>query len=56
MLRVLPPMFKPVNNLISCKTGLMWVGKAQRRFSTRFAGMLQNKLQVFVAGFSVPLP
>ena len=24
MLRVLPPMFKPVNNLICCKTGLMW--------------------------------
>ena len=27
MLRVLPPMFKPVNNLICCKTGLMWVVK-----------------------------
>ena len=27
MLRVLPPMFKPVNNLICCKTGFMWVVK-----------------------------
>ena len=27
MLRVLPPTFKPVNNLICCKTGLMWVVK-----------------------------
>ena len=27
MLRVLPPMFKPVNNLICCKTGLMWMVK-----------------------------
>ena len=22
---VLPPTFKPVNNIICCKTGLMWV-------------------------------
>ena len=27
MLRSLPPTFKPVNNLICCKTGLMWVAK-----------------------------
>ena len=27
MLRILPPMFKPVNNLICCQTGLMWVVK-----------------------------
>ena len=27
MLRVLPPTFKPVNNLICCKTGFMWVVK-----------------------------
>ena len=27
MLRVLPPTFKPVNNLICCKAGLMWVCK-----------------------------
>ena len=25
MLHVLPPTFKPVNNIICCKTGLMWV-------------------------------
>ena len=25
MLRVLPPTFKPINNLICCKTGLIWV-------------------------------
>ena len=25
MLRVLPPIIKPVNNLICCKTGFMWV-------------------------------
>ena len=27
MLRVLPPSFKPVKNLICCKTGLMWLVK-----------------------------
>ena len=29
MLRVLPPTFKPVNNLICCKTVLMWDGKTR---------------------------
>ena len=27
MLRVLPPLLRTVNNLIGCKTGLMWVVK-----------------------------
>ena len=30
---------------LGCKTGLRWVVKAQPRYSTRFAAMLQNKLE-----------
>ena len=34
ILRVLPPTFKPVNNLICCKTGFLWVVKrAQSLFN-----------------------
>ena len=48
MLYVLPPVFKPVNKLICCKTGLMWVVKrAISLFNSSFAAMLQNKLHVF---------
>ena len=53
MLRVLPPMFKPVNNLICCKT---FVARhlLQHRYSTRLEAMLQDKWHDFVARFSVP--
>ena len=51
MLHVLPPMFKPVDNLICCKTGLMQVVKRAHRYSTRFAAMLQDKLHVFCCLF-----
>ena len=30
---------------LGCKTGLRWLVKAQPRYSTRFAAMLQNKLE-----------
>jgi len=47
--------FANCKNLISCKAGLSVGGKnAQHRFSTRFGAVLQNKLNVFVARFTVP--
>ena len=57
MLRVLPPMFKPVNNLICCQTGLMWVVKHATSLFNSFAAMLQDKLYVFFfcCPFSVSL-
>ena len=52
MLHVLPPLLKPANNLICCKTGLMWVVKrATSLYSTRFAAKLQNRLHVFCCPF-----
>ena len=39
MLRVLPPTFKPVNNLICCKTGLVWVVK---RITSLFNSFCSN--------------
>ena len=47
VLRVLPPTFKPVNNLICYKIGLMWVVKRAKSHSTLFAAMLQDKWNVF---------
>ena len=45
MLRVLPPTFKSVNNLISCKTGSMWVAKlTQHRYSTCSVAILQYNM------------
>ena len=55
MLRVLTRMFKPVNNLICCKTGLMWVVKHATSLFNSFAAMLQDKLYVFCCPFSVSL-
>ena len=52
MLRVLPPMFNPVNNLICCKTDFMWAVKRKKnRYLTRFAATLKNKLHVFCCPF-----
>ena len=42
------------NDLICCTTGLNVAAITQHRFSTRFEAMLQNKLHVFVARFTVP--
>ena len=56
MLRVLPLTFKPVNNLISFKTGLMWVIK---RASNAIQLVLQQHCKksciFFVARFSAAL-
>ena len=45
--------FPACDNLNYSKTGLNVVSKT--RYSSRFAAMLQNKLYVFVARFTVPL-
>ena len=48
MLLSLPPTFKPVNSLICCKTGLMWVIKR----ATYLATLLYNKLNSDIARFA----
>ena len=49
MLHLFQPTFKPVDNLICCKTGLMWVIKpATSLYSTPFQAMLQDNLRVFL--------
>ena len=50
MLRVLPRTFKPVNNLICCKTGLMWVVKRTTSLYNSFSSSVARQ----VARFSVP--
>ena len=47
MLRVLPPMFKPVNNLICCKTGLMWVGKRPTLLVNSFCSNVARQVNYF---------
>ena len=66
MLRVLPPTFKPLNNLICCKTGLIgWLKRATSLFNSNLvprARLIQLVLQqccktsctFFVVRFSVP--
>ena len=49
MLRVLPHTFKPVNNLICCKTGLMRVVK-KRNIAIQLV-LQQDKLHVFCCPF-----
>ena len=57
MLRVLPPMVKPVSNLICCKTGFMWVVKrATSLFDSFCSNVAKQVAGFFVARFSVPLP
>ena len=49
MLHLFQPTFKPVDNLICCKTGLMWVIKpATSLYSTPVLAILQDKLRVFL--------
>ena len=54
MLRVLPAMFKPVNNLICCKTGLMWVGKRTIATQLVLQQYCKTSSTFFVTRFSVP--
>ena len=51
MLRSLPPTFKPVNNLICCKTGLMWVVKR----AISLFNLLYSNVARQVARFHAPL-
>ena len=52
MLRVLPPTFKPVNNLICCKTGLMWVVKlATSQFNLVLQQCCKTSYMFFVVRF-----
>ena len=51
MLRVLPPLFKPVNNLIYCKAGFMWVVK---RVTSPFNSFCSNVAKQ-VARFLLPV-
>ena len=56
MLRVLPPMFKPVNNLICCKTGFMWGVKCATSLFISFCSNVAKQVaRFFVARFSVSL-
>ena len=55
MLRVLPLTFKPVNNLICSKTGLMWVVKRATSLNSFCSNVARQVAQFLVARFSVPL-
>ena len=56
MLRVLPPTFKPVNNLICCKTGFMLVVKRATLLYNSFCSNVAWQVKCFfVAQFSEPL-
>ena len=48
MLHVLPPMFKPVNNLICCKTGLMWVVKCATSLFISFCSNVAKQFARFL--------
>ena len=47
MLRVLPRTFKPVNNLICCKTGLMWVVKRATSLFNSFSSSVARQVARF---------
>ena len=48
MLRFLPPTFKPVNNLICCKTGLMWVVKRATSLFNLFSSSVARQVARFL--------
>ena len=48
MLRVLPPTFKPINNLICCKTGLMWVVKRATLLFNLFCSNVAKQVARFL--------
>ena len=50
MLRVLSPKFKPVNNQICCKIGLIWVVKPETSLFNSFSSNVARQ----VACFTVP--
>ena len=55
MLCVLSPMFKSVNNLIYCKTGLMWVVKCSASLFNSFCSNVAGQVVCFfVACFFTP--
>ena len=45
MLRVLPVTFKPVNNLICCKTGLMWLVKRATSLYNSFCSNVSRQVR-----------
>ena len=51
MFRLLPPVFKPVNNLICCKTGLMWVGKRPTLLVNSFCSNVTRQVKCFSCPF-----
>ena len=48
MLHVLPPTFKPVNNLICCKTGLIWVVKRAMSLCNSFCCNVAKQVACFL--------
>ena len=52
-LHFLQQLFATCDNLIRCKIVLNVGGKTQHRFSTHFEAMLQNKLHILGARFTV---
>ena len=53
MLRSLPTTFKPVNNLICCKTGLMWVVKrALSLFNLLYSNVARQVASVLLPVFT----
>ena len=55
MLHLFQPTFKPDDNLICCKAGLMWVIKpATSLYSTPVLAMLRDKLRVFLLPLFFP--
>ena len=51
MLHVLPLMFKPVNSLICCKTGLMWVEKRATSLFNPFCSNVAKQVARFCFPF-----
>ena len=49
MLRVLPNTFKPVNNLVCCKTGLMWVVKRATSLFNSFCSNVARQVARFLS-------
>ena len=48
MLHVLPPTFKPVNNLICCKTGLIWLVKRVTSLCNSFCCNFAKQVACFL--------
>ena len=48
MLHTLPPTFKPVNNLVCCKTGLTWMVKCITSLFNSFCGNVARQVACFL--------